>query len=62
MVDRNVVHDKYAQCECNTERHRNYHHSRVGGTCHPDEQMVIEHIVHEVDQRYSRYNEQGTGE
>ena len=57
MVDRYVVHHEQAQGESDTESHCRYHHHRVCGTGNTDQQVIIDHIVYKINQRYARYDE-----
>ena len=61
MIDLDIVHDKYPHGECDTESHGGYHHDCIRGSGNTDQQMIVQHIIHEVDQGNTRYDKQGTG-
>ena len=46
----------------NAERHGGNHHQRVGRAHNAHLHVAVEHVVHEVDERHARHDEEGAGQ
>ena len=62
MVDQDVVHHQDTEREGDTEGHRSHDHDRIGRTDDTYLQVIVDHVVDEVDQRHARHDKQGTGQ
>ena len=62
MVDLYIIHHQHPHGKSYPERHCPDHHHCIGCPRNPDKQVIIDHVIHKIDQRHTWHDKQGTSQ